>query len=395
MRNSDPGVRIVFVQRHNFWSHLRIYLARNKLQLLIRVQFWCSLGSIWLWCSFVSWQSVFTTGHWICEMWNWSWSIVQSQQQSEVPHLYKIWTFCLVVIAFQFVLHTVAIEDLCEQGHHNPKAFLSGSRWARMRKLIVLSQRVAPFSREGFCILFSMGKCAEKTTVNAYDVRKRRMKHNLAGDTNKIWQHAGNWPYTWSLLCEKKPVPEIFITMLTFQNQNCLADCFTPTSAQADNLITAVKTEKLLDVDILSDFKRLMDHKCSCLFGAEHFFTREEEVSFLDTLKDLSLAQTHQEEPFQEMFVVTHQTDEMMHYRSGNSTSVDSWNRNKTKHKTTLFSLPDWRDEIHQQEVSSLQLLRTFLHLKNTRSNSCSGRQQCRHMRKNRQRCIIFVFQLK
>ena len=34
----------------------------------------------------------------------------------------------------------------------------------------------------------------KRTTVSAYDVRIRRMKHNLAGDTNKILQHAGNWP---------------------------------------------------------------------------------------------------------------------------------------------------------------------------------------------------------
>ena len=34
----------------------------------------------------------------------------------------------------------------------------------------------------------------KKTTVSAYDVRIRRMKHNLACDANKILQHAGNWP---------------------------------------------------------------------------------------------------------------------------------------------------------------------------------------------------------
>ena len=36
--------------------------------------------------------------------------------------------------------------------------------------------------------------------------------------------------------------------------QNCLADCLTKASAKADNLITAVKTGRLLDVDIHSDF---------------------------------------------------------------------------------------------------------------------------------------------
>ena len=33
---------------------------------------------------------------------------------------------------------------------------------------------------------------------------------------------------------------------------NCVADCLTKASAKADNLITAVKTRRLLDDDILS-----------------------------------------------------------------------------------------------------------------------------------------------
>ena len=36
--------------------------------------------------------------------------------------------------------------------------------------------------------------------------------------------------------------------------QNCLADCLTKASAKADNLITALKTGKLLDVDIRPNF---------------------------------------------------------------------------------------------------------------------------------------------
>ena len=43
--------------------------------------------------------------------------------------------------------------------------------------------------------------------------------------------------------------------------QNCLADCLAKASAKADNLITAVQTEKLLDVDIHTDFGKLMEHK--------------------------------------------------------------------------------------------------------------------------------------
>ena len=38
-------------------------------------------------------------------------------------------------------------------------------------------------------------------------------------------------------------------------NPHCLADCLTKASAKADCLITAVKTGKLLDVDIRHDFK--------------------------------------------------------------------------------------------------------------------------------------------
>ena len=57
-------------------------------------------------------------------------------------------------------------------------------------------------------------------------------------------------------------------------NQNCLADCLTKASAKADNLITAVKTGKLLDVDIHPDLRTLMEHKCSCPCGAEHVCTQ-------------------------------------------------------------------------------------------------------------------------
>ena len=48
--------------------------------------------------------------------------------------------------------------------------------------------------------------------------------------------------------------------------QNCLADCLTKASAKADNLITAVKTGKLLDVDTHPHFS-------CCLPGAEHLCT--------------------------------------------------------------------------------------------------------------------------
>ena len=57
----------------------------------------------------------------------------------------------------------------------------------------------------------------------------------------------------------------------TFPTQNCLADCLTKASANADNLITAVKTGRLLDTDVYLNFRTLMEHKPSCRPGAEHF----------------------------------------------------------------------------------------------------------------------------
>ena len=46
-----------------------------------------------------------------------------------------------------------------------------------------------------------------------------------------------------------------------FPTQECLTDCLTKAAINADNLITAVKTRKLLDVDIRPDFRTLVDHK--------------------------------------------------------------------------------------------------------------------------------------
>ena len=43
--------------------------------------------------------------------------------------------------------------------------------------------------------------------------------------------------------------------------QNCLADCLTKASAKADNLITAVQTGTLLDVDTHPNFRTLVEHE--------------------------------------------------------------------------------------------------------------------------------------
>ena len=64
MRNSDPRVRIVCSQT-KFWSQLRTYRASNWVQFPIRVQFWCSLGSILLVVMLLLLleEYLFTTGH--------------------------------------------------------------------------------------------------------------------------------------------------------------------------------------------------------------------------------------------------------------------------------------------------------------------------------------------
>ena len=92
--------------------------------------------------------------------------------------------------------------------------------------------------------------------------------------------------------------------------QNCLADCLTKASAKADNLITAVKRGRLLDVDIHSHFRTLMEHKTFLSTWCRTFMhTRDKEVFFLNSLK-ISLAPTLQERPFQVVFAETQQTKE-------------------------------------------------------------------------------------
>ena len=80
--------------------------------------------------------------------------------------------------------------------------------------------------------------------------------------------------------------------------QNCLSDCLTKASAKADNLITAVKTGVMLDVDIHPDFRTLMEHKAFLSIWCRTFMhTREEDVLFLDALR-IYLAPTPRTEPF-------------------------------------------------------------------------------------------------
>ena len=92
--------------------------------------------------------------------------------------------------------------------------------------------------------------------------------------------------------------------------QNCLADCLTKASAKTDNLITAVKTRRLLDVDTHPDFRTLVEHKSFLSTWCRIvMFTRENKVFFLKTLK-IPLAPTSQQGSFQVMFVGTHHIQE-------------------------------------------------------------------------------------
>ena len=87
--------------------------------------------------------------------------------------------------------------------------------------------------------------------------------------------------------------------------QNCLSDCLTKSSAKADNLITAVKTGRLLDVDIHPNFSTLMEHKAFFSTWCKTFMHKiEKDVFFLNALK-ISLAPTPREGPFHVMFVRT------------------------------------------------------------------------------------------
>ena len=62
-------------------------------------------------------------------------------------------------------------------------------------------------------------------------------------------------------MLRKEACSESIHDLAYIQTQNCLADCLTKASAKAENLITAVKTGRLLDVDIHPNFRTIMEHK--------------------------------------------------------------------------------------------------------------------------------------
>ena len=100
----------------------------------------------------------------------------------------------------------------------------------------------------------------------------------------------------------KEACPGSIHDLAYIPTQNCLADCSTKASAKADNLITAVRTGRLLDVDMHPDFRTLMEHRPSYPLAAEHSYTQEKDFFFLNALR-ISLARIPQEGPFHVMFV--------------------------------------------------------------------------------------------
>ena len=70
---------------------------------------------------------------------------------------------------------------------------------------------------------------------------------------------------------------------------NCLAYCLTKASAKADNLITAVKTVDLLEVDIHPNFRTLMEHKALLVYMVQNVYAHKREgCSFCECFEDFS-----------------------------------------------------------------------------------------------------------
>ena len=110
MRNSDPRVSIVSVQRHNSDINSMFTVQITGCNFQYGPNFGVSLDPAFrLWCCFFSWKSVFTTSHCIkfCEISSVFrheiLSILNNTQKS--LHPYRIYSICLVVTASQFVLH--------------------------------------------------------------------------------------------------------------------------------------------------------------------------------------------------------------------------------------------------------------------------------------------------
>ena len=149
-----------------FWPQLHVYRANNWLQLPTRAQFWCFLGSnlsVVMLLLFLEECIHDKPLYWNCVrdlQCLSSWNTVHSPQHSEILHPYKIYSVCLVVTAFQFVLHIVGIENFDTPGHHSPKKLMSSSHWAWL--IAPSPYQVALIYREGIRILHTFPRLLRK-----------------------------------------------------------------------------------------------------------------------------------------------------------------------------------------------------------------------------------------
>ena len=132
IRNSDTGVRIVFVHRHSSDFNSVLTVQATSWNFQYGSNFGVPLdSSSWLWCFFVSWQCTHDRPlHGIVRNLQClsSWNTVWFQQHSGILHPYKICSICLV-IAFQFVLRIFAIESLCEHDITIQRHFCLDHAW--------------------------------------------------------------------------------------------------------------------------------------------------------------------------------------------------------------------------------------------------------------------------
>ena len=122
----------------------------------------------------------------------------------------------------------------------------------------------------------------------------------------------------------KEACSETIHDLAYIPTQNCMADCLTKASAKAANLITAVNTVRLLDVDIHPKFRTIMEHKAFLSTWCKTFMhTREKNVFFL-TASRISLSPASQGGPFHVRFVRTSMDSESQDATKITSALADS-----------------------------------------------------------------------
>ena len=124
------------------------------------------------------------------------------------------------------------------------------------------------------------------------DIQMRTYAKNLVTTARTIHLPEPQETIHMMSMLRKEACSESIHDLAYIPTQNCLADCLTKASAKAENLITAVKTGRLLDVDIHPNFRTIMEHKAFLSTWCGTFMhTRERNVLFLNALK-ISLSLT-------------------------------------------------------------------------------------------------------